>query len=1203
MSCRQKYSDEIRQSILDSYGVYKTSATLLKPNKILLPLTDNHKTKEDTLEWAKRVQKEVNIKYNSKLFGNLIEIDNNTNPNGTIVDITIPTRLIDAYERKYGTQTEMFQLSADKKLVNKINKGLKEYIKNNNIKIEFLEDLQNKYDPVSIFNIIKNTIKINQNKADITTLPEELSHHITIAMEDSVLVNRAINLTKKLGIENILEDEYEQYKVVYNGNKDLLAKEALGKLISKSLITKLSQPNELKSEIGNKLWETIKRLLNKFIELFTPNNNIITELQKDVDSLASLIIEGKKTNIKNPLFNGEMYQLNKNYKPTNNIKKQYAYYKAVIIKNQKLISKYKRAILEDPKVDKKIIQGNIEYLKEQITKITKALDELEVSNNKQLIIDLAEDTLKYAEDYIKKLNDLETTTINDENINHIKYTVDVLKEFAPTAKRAIDLYNNGLQPLIKKYALYIASEAENRTVDNPIIQEDIDKDIKDIFVGEKSLGTLSDVKDTLGKSIGYLIKEAQNKIALENKEAFKLVDVEVKKLSKYIESKELNPKDTYNIFIQEGNGATVLTRPYKSEFYKEINKTYKDEKNGKILRRKIATWNAEEEKWIPKNINLYKNLNYYEIQNTPELKRFYDFFKEQIEKASDKLPISLNEDFIPNIVEETLLDIIKSDKDVQSKFKDSISYITDIYDIKDNTNDFIFDEGLYPDTVPLQYIAKLSSNKKSTDLGSSLLKFIYFANSYDHMSDVLPKTKLILDEIKNKQYLKYTDNKVSISGENTNIYKMAEKFIEMQVLGKTKNEEIWQGIQYGKIIDFGLKYTSILRIGFNPFNASTNIIIGRISNIIEAWGNRYFTLKQYHQAEKIFFSEVLKSNSKMLKIVELINPLMELEDYENLEKVGIAYTKTEKYKEKLKNSIYILQTSGEKYLQTTTMIANMLHDTITSIDGKTIVPIWEAFDEAGKWKTKEFGELTEVNIFRMSNKIQRINQSIHGRYSEKDSAIMNQYALFRIFFQFKKWMPAAFESRLQSKRYDSRLEKEIEGRWLTYYTAIKTKHLQLTYNLEKMEKNGWTETDVYNMRRNIAELVIIITTVLTSFVLGGAGDDDKKLKKTGWYKFIMSQLNQVSGDLLYFFNPADMNRTFTEGFPLFKTIHDLFKAIIVFPHIFGMQGKKDIYKSGPRKGENKSIAAFKDIIPGIKPATDVYRMFAHDNPYKAPTNR
>jgi len=113
--------NEIRDKVIEAYGVGKTSASLLKPNKILLPTgSEKLKTKDQTNEWAKRVKKDLDNEYQAKYFGSIVNIDNNTNINGTIVDITIPTRLIDAYERKYSKQTSMFSLDN-----NKVNYQLK----------------------------------------------------------------------------------------------------------------------------------------------------------------------------------------------------------------------------------------------------------------------------------------------------------------------------------------------------------------------------------------------------------------------------------------------------------------------------------------------------------------------------------------------------------------------------------------------------------------------------------------------------------------------------------------------------------------------------------------------------------------------------------------------------------------------------------------------------------------------------------------------------------------------------------------------------------------------------------------------------------------------------------------------------------------------------------------------------------------------
>jgi len=1044
--------------------------------------------------------------------------------------------------------------------------------------------------------MIQKLIQINQGKADKTTLPEELAHHLTLTLKDSILVTRAINLVNKLGVREILGDEFDRYNIAYKGDKMLLAHEALGKLISKAIVSKFEQPNELKSETGNKLWETIKRLVDKFISLFTPNANIMNSLQKDVDSLADMVLNGEKVEGKS--FEGEMYQLGKNFKPSKDIEKQYRYFKTIITQNKIKIAKYDKEMLRNPNADKKELTKKIEVLKKEILDINKALLELEASGNKQLFTELSHVILEKSKEYLRTLLNSTEPIIADNSINYLKESIDNFANFGPTSQEALEIRKNFLEPVILKYALQITSAVRGEE----ITEEKYEEQTKDIFSGTKNVGTLTNIADLLGSTIGTLIKKAQHYIALRNNSAYKLVNKQVKALEAYSNSVGVSHKDMYKVFIQEHRGTTVLTREYSPAFYERLDKSFENKDSGKEERRKFATWDDVNEKFIPLNLKEYSNSNFVKIQNTKELKQFYNFFKETISDINDKLPVSLNDNFIPNIAEQTLMDIFKSDNTLMGKLKDGIQNITQIYDVKDNANGYVFDESLNKDAVPLKYIAKIAADKKSSDLGSSLLQFMYFANSYEEMTEVLPQTKLLLSEIENKKYIKNT-NSNTISGSETNVYKMAEKFIEMQVLGKLKLEEAWGGIQYGKIIDFGLKYTSLLRIGLNPFNAATNVAVGRLGNLIEASGGRHFNNKELFKAEGIFFKEVNFENSKMYALIKLLNPLMDLEDYENLEKIGIAYTLTEKYKEKVKNSMYYLQKSGEKYLQTTTMMASLMHDKITSLDGKTTVSLYEAFDEKGEWKTAEFGELTQDRIFKMSNKIQTINKSIHGRYSAKDAAILNQYVLFRVFSQFKKWMPAAFESRFESKRFDVNLQMDVEGRYHTYLKMFKTMHLQLTYDADAMQKNGWTELDVYNMRKNMAELAIILALSIIGFGLSEAGDDDDDLKKKGWYKFAMGQLDRISGDLTYFYNPMDMNRTIGNGAPLFKTISDFGKVITAIPHIFGMQGKDDFYRSGPKKGENKFWANASRVTIGVKPFADTYSMLFGDNSYQAPVKR
>lgn len=1212
-NCRLKYATDIADKIKEFGNLDKTSAKKLQENQYLLPIGgfngENTKleTVKNTYEWGKKIQTWANERYNSKVVGNMVDLRNTED--GTILTINIPKLLIDAYENKFGQMTDedfqaaidaeeyereqkptLFQLdtvSKKNELTETIFKGLEEYIKQNGIKVEFLDSLKAKYpnDPVAVYNHIRNTIEINKGEQSADTLAEELGHHLTLALgTDNVLVKRALNLIGRIDYKSELGQAYVD---AYKGDTNLLKMEYLGKLIAKTIVNGYENPlGTTENEI--KLWDTIIAMLNKFISLFNPNNNITSELDKVVFELSSMITNGTKLDVqKSPIDNILLFQLNaedtKEPKKVSEDLRQEVFYKREIGRlSNEINSMIKKGLNTDSK-------------EAELKKIKDSIAELEATKNKQILINLSTDTLNTIEEFINNLSDpsKKHEALNGDRIENILTTLHIFEEFIPTAERSMRLLKD-LKPHIKQYVL----EHVNKYSGREVTMEELEKRDTDLFIGEKGFGTLADVKNYIGKTIGYLIKDAQGKIERANKVSFNELEEEIKLIEKYASTAGIPKKDIYKIFIQEykdrkGKLTTILAKEYTSAFYTAISDTFKlpTAEEGKAARQTLGTWNKEKEKWEPRS-SAYINKEYIKIQNTPALKRYYEYYKKSIATLSEELPVNLNENFIPNLVEKSLMDIIKSDKSVGGKLKEGVMSILDIYDVEHEENAFISEEDLLLDTVPLKYIGGISPELKSSDLSSSLLKFMYFTNSYKEMSEILPKTRLLQEQIKEDKFIKSTDKGHSIKGEDTNLNSMVDSFINMQIKGEMKKDEKLGNFNYSKYIDFGLKYTSLLRIGLNPFNAITNVLVGNIGNIIESVGGRHFNYTNYVKAREIFFKE-LGGDSKTNRLIEIYNPLMELEDYENLNKINIG---SSEYKEKTKALMYAPQRLGEKYLQTSTMIASLLHDQVTTKDGKSI-SMWEAFDEKGVWNEELMGyPLTEDMIFKTTNKVQRINQMIHGRYSAKDAAALSQYSLFRMAFQFKKWIPAAIESRVQGRRFDDRLGVDTEGRYHVYMKFLQLNIAKLQGNKEKIESLKFDETDLYNMRKNMMELVVILSSTLMYMALGWDDDDKKK----GWYKFTMNQLDKVSGDMLFFYNPAEMNRNIGNTLPLIKSTEDVIKALKATQYLLG--GKNSTYTKGKHANENKAIAAFLDMTPIAKPIADVIRNF-NGQTYKEPQGR
>ena len=1065
-------------------------------------------------------------------------------------------------------QTKLFQLDTVSKkndLVDNIKTLEYDYAKANGIKIEFVDSLLEEYsnDPVAVYDSFNKVIKVNTNKATIDTIPEELAHHLSLALgKDHILVKRALNLIGRLDYKAILGPEYVE---MYNNNPELLKFELLGKLIAKQLVNS-KLPNELNSENGVKIWETIKSLLKAFISLFKPNSNIQSELDSLTSELANMIetsqvVENKEQAIK-------LFQLDTSKLMDDSIRGPYVYYKGLI--NQK-----KRILDSLPKSDSKRAE-----LVAEINSLQAGLNEV-LDGNKQALFQMTEETLNEIQEYLDKLY-LVVRDGNEPSVDNIEKTVKVLDIFKNIA--GLETKATKLQTELLEFAKQSLRKNIER-VTGKTTPEDVFKSVnKDIFIGTANFGTLSDITDYLGKSIGLLIKEAQGKVERANKEDYNKLKNHIDKLESYAKNNGMSLQDVYNLFIQEGRGTLILTKPYSEEFYNAIDDSFKQGDKGKTIRKPFARYNEEASEWIPKNSSNYINNNYQTIRSNPELSDFYDFFQKSIAKISDKLPIGrgIKNDFIPNIVQQSILDLLKTDKDTLGKMGDLAKHILDLDSWDEKESKILFDEELEKDNIPLKFLGKLSPDIKSKDLGTALLKFMYFGNSYEYMDEILPKARLLQEFIKNKKYVKNSDPTKAISGEDSNVNKIVEAFINAQILEKNPSEQ-----KYDPYIDFAIKYTSLLRIGLNPFNAFSNIVIGNIGNFIESVGGRYFKTTDYLDALKIYSFDKFIADSKTHKITDMLNPLMELEDYDNLNKISVGNRFTTN---KIKSFMYGLQRHGEHQIQVTTMIAVLKTQKVTTKAGE-VISMWEAFDENGAWNTELMGyELSEGDKFKLTNKVQRINQMIHGRYSKKDAAALSQYSLFRAAFQFKKWIPAALEARLGAEQFDDRLDSMTRGRYLTIGKLAKQLFGKLKGDIEMLESNKFDEVDLYNMRKNYTEAVLIF-----AIIMAGIGFKDDKKRKDPLYKFVMRQLNQTSGDILYFWSPGQMTETVATGAPMLKTLQDLYKVVYASPAIF--TGKE--YTKGRMADENQFTANLLNIIPVVKPIADVARNYKKE-PYIEP---
>ena len=138
----------------------------------------------------------------------------------------------------------------------------------------------------------------------------------------------------------------------------------------------------------------------------------------------------------------------------------------------------------------------------------------------------------------------------------------------------------------------------------------------------------------------------------------------------------------------------------------------------------------------------------------------------------------------------------------------------------------------------------------------------------------------------------------------------------------------------------------------------------------------------------------------------------------------------------------------------------------------------------------------------------------------------------------------------------------------------------LNENERENYQRGISEVDAANMRANLTEIYMLISTIgfgLALKALMEAGDDDDNDKTT---RFALNLVNRVQTDLLMYISPIEFERILRDPIPLSSVIVDSSKLI---GHLSGLLvgQKDDIIKYGSYHGQSRTWRYGSEIVPGI----------------------
>lgn len=964
-----------------------------------------------------------------------------------------------------------------------------------------------------------------------TLFHEAIGHPVLDALEKhnsklfEKITDDLLSTTKGKEIEQEVRKLYPE--LINSDGK--LSNKAKKEIVVRAL-TEVAKKN-INPETGKPFLSAIKRLFlalkQMFRSMFGKDINV-SDLNENttLQELADMLTIGKgKVNLEVNDLNSNEIQFKKEEQPKQ-LSKQLSKQEQFLYRR---ISTLIKLISQETNEKRKLKQQEELYFQQN------KLNQLQTPgvDKDSVFYDLGKHSLEVAEKFISSLETNEDFN-TEENVNYINDVLDVWREY-PELESDTARLGRRMNAINDKELVKNVNDNLTNTV-KPTLEEIKGQD-EDIRTFKAFTGSLIDSSNYIVAAIGTIINKAQ-------------AILETRKNKLFRETKELIEK------LEKSSGKSIQSIYDEIIHHNTKNDTY--------------------------TIEMVKGAV------SKEAEEFYYWYTEKMKGLIDKMPIllknnilgekevvHLSTNFIPNVKKTSWKDIFKA-LDPRKEIK---------------VNNTTKNEEQKSDAIPIDFINRINGSEKSLDLGHSIFEFAKSVDNYDQMSKVLPKVRILQRQIENTEYKQASNPSITKTGQQSNIWKMVDGFINAQVKGEYKKE---QGkYQYGEyinekgekvakvidvtsMIDNSIRWNSLLRIGAAPIAAGANIAWGKMSNLIESWAGGYG--KELRQAESIFWKQNFDKNSVLNKELLLnLNILQELNDYHYSESLKTGEFKTVSG-EKLMEYMFSLQKGGEKYIQSSMLLAIMIKDGYMNSKGEL---------------TDKYNKATDEEKQRLAGKVQRTNHILHGRYTPKEAGIAQQQVIFRAITQFRKWIFSGVESRFDKKHYDQRLQKDIEGRWVTFTHMI----TNLKDSIERIKSGKLEEYEKYNMKKNLVEAIVAISAVVgIALAHSGSDDDKKKRRKNAAFKTTMLVLNRVSGDASFFFSPEQINNLGKNAIPVTKLYSDLIDLALYSDGYIGGEitrafSKDNAFKSGNSKGMKRLTKKLLDVTPGNKLGMDAYQIF------------
>lgn len=639
----------------------------------------------------------------------------------------------------------------------------------------------------NIANDAIHVIRVANDREGSQAVGEEFSHLVIGAFYNEPLIQRALkSLMNEKILQAILGNEYQDTVDFQNGNLQLVAEEALGKILQEHLLSESLGDLEGSNKIIERL---IKYIKNKFkgideiplVRAINEANSLMGQFAKDLlNKNLELTQERIKQSRRDAQFNALSDRIETNIKILKKAKDieikrykitDYTYTTNSAEEQAKQISKINNlivlsneALTED---EKKLRIGLYNYAKsaiEELREIEKGLTNSASFKN----IRRARSFVQSYAGFLLELRDAIQQSKEDEGYADYLTNIELSDGTVVSMQDILNELNNMSEEVVSRYARLARNKiiefmkpafGEIKIDGKPVdIEAVISQAESDISFTDMFFDTMSASSDVYLQAIAKITKDRMDRAREDTIDDTRRIQA----LMQYADKHNITTFEWMFERDSKGNKSgnylskinQALFNEEKAAFLTQLDEKYGQNPNGQNSKDKINAfreWLKEnaspDDANIPKDIPKYHNQAWKDIQNDPVKKHILDEFIALKQEADDLYPSnrvstykaiqmrkSSGNRFIdilnhPTKLLENLSESMKQNF-LDSQDDDSIFGVTR----KGMTN---FDNTEYM-TLPVLYTNRLKNpNEITDDVFSSLMAYKYAANVYHQLESIV----------------------------------------------------------------------------------------------------------------------------------------------------------------------------------------------------------------------------------------------------------------------------------------------------------------------------------------------------------------------------------------------------------------------------------------------------------------------------------